>query len=504
MAFVESIAAGRAVVRADEREPDADRELLALGAANLAGGVFRALPAGGGLSQTAVNDGARTKLAGAVTAAVALLTLLFLTGVFADLPQATLGALVLVSALGLVALEPLRAIGRIRRPGYLLGLVTLVSVLVLGVLGGVLVGVLVSMGMLVHALDHPDIRVVERGEVLTLRLIGSLYFGNTQRVRRRILELVDAERPQVLLLDLTGMPNIDVTALSILPAFDRELAGRGVALWLVGFNERPLALLRRSPAHEGLHDRIHPDRETALQRLTVKVAARDHLARLAAGRDPAQEARDRARAGARGSRSRAAAGRIGAGADRGALARHAVVAQRVQAVGERDVDVAPGGGRRLDEGADLGGGEERPRRVGERRRVVDEDRLEDVARARGGSSATGTIASVRGEPGICDQFVMRPATRSCTCAWLTPGTGFARLVTRQTPLSAIGVRTSPDGSCAASSRLTMPALTIPRAVSAMPVCGAAADDREARGVGDRAARRSTPGRRRSAAWWSSR
>ena len=268
MAFVESIAAGRAVVRADEREPDADRELLALGAANLAGGVFRALPAGGGLSQTAVNDGARTKLAGAVTAAVALLTLSFLTGVFADLPQATLGALVLVSALGLVALEPLRAIGRIRRPGYLLGLVTLVSVLVLGVLGGVLVGVLVSMGMLVHALDHPDIRVVERGEVLTLRLIGSLYFGNTQRVRRRILELVDAERPQVLLLDLTGMPNIDVTALSILPAFDRELAGRGVALWLVGFNERPLALLRRSPAHEGLHDRIHPDRETALQRLT--------------------------------------------------------------------------------------------------------------------------------------------------------------------------------------------------------------------------------------------
>ncbi len=163
MSFVESIAAGRAVTRTGEPEPVADRELLALGAANLAGGAFRTLPAGGGLSQTAVNDGAgaETKVAGAISGVVALLTLLFLTGLFAELPQATLGALVLVSALGLVSLAPLRAIGAIHRPGYVLGLLTLVSVLALGVLQGVLVGVLASMLMLVHALNHPDIRVLE-------------------------------------------------------------------------------------------------------------------------------------------------------------------------------------------------------------------------------------------------------------------------------------------------------------------------------------------------------
>jgi hypothetical protein len=73
------------------------------GAANLFGGIFRALPSGGGLSQTAVNDnaGASSRMAGAVTGVVSLLTMLFLTDLFADLPQATLGALVLVSALGL-------------------------------------------------------------------------------------------------------------------------------------------------------------------------------------------------------------------------------------------------------------------------------------------------------------------------------------------------------------------------------------------------------------------
>src|SRR5205085_1607524 len=82
----------------------------------------------GGLSQTAVNDEARTQLAGGITGVLAVLTLLFLAGLFADLPQATLGALVVVSAMGLVQIEPLRAYGRIRRPGFWYGAITLVAV----------------------------------------------------------------------------------------------------------------------------------------------------------------------------------------------------------------------------------------------------------------------------------------------------------------------------------------------------------------------------------------
>jgi SulP family sulfate permease len=102
MAFVESIAAARAFVRPDDRALDPNRELVALGAANIGSGFTQGLPAGGGLSQTAVNDaaGARTPLAGAVTAGVALLTVLFLTGLFEALPQASLGAVVIVAAAG--------------------------------------------------------------------------------------------------------------------------------------------------------------------------------------------------------------------------------------------------------------------------------------------------------------------------------------------------------------------------------------------------------------------
>lgn len=217
MSFVESVAAGRAITHEGEAEPDADRELVALGAANFAGGLFRAMPSGGGLSQTAVNDAALTKRAGAVTGAAGVLTLLLLTDLLADLPQATLGALVLVSALGLVQLEPLRRIGHIHRRGVVLGLLTMLGVLTLGVLQGVLIGVLASMLLLLHALDHP---LIDRTEDGAIRVHGPLYFANVQRVRRRIFEL-DPDP----VLDMSAVTGVDVTAAQILADLTPRMRG---------------------------------------------------------------------------------------------------------------------------------------------------------------------------------------------------------------------------------------------------------------------------------------
>jgi sulfate permease, SulP family len=136
--FIESISAARAFAARTDPPVDANRELLALGAANLGAGLFQAFPAGGGTSQTAVNDGAgaRTRLAGVVTAVMAVLTLTLLAPLLADLPQAVLGAILLVSAVGLVQLAPLRRIRAIRRRDFWLGVVALVSVLGSGCSGG--------------------------------------------------------------------------------------------------------------------------------------------------------------------------------------------------------------------------------------------------------------------------------------------------------------------------------------------------------------------------------
>ena len=254
----------------DDPEVDADQELRALGTANLAGGFSQAFPAGGGLSQTAVNrgSGARSQLAGIATAQVVVLTLLFLTPLFENLPQATLGAVVMVAVAGLVDPAALGRIRLLRFRDFVLGVVALAGVLVLGVLDGVLLAVVVSMLTLIHGTNHPPIEVLGRrpgsghwrslerhpdGEtvpgLLVLRPVAAIYFGNGPRVRKRLLDLVDAadRPPRVLLLDLDAVPDIDVTALDVVASLDAELRRRGITLWLTNLNARPLDMLRRLP-----------------------------------------------------------------------------------------------------------------------------------------------------------------------------------------------------------------------------------------------------------------
>ena len=270
MAFVESIAAARAFTAEGEPEVDADQELRALGAANLAGGCFQAFPAGGGLSQTAVNreTGARSQVAGVLTACVVVLTLLFLTPLFENLPEATLGAVVIVAVAGLVDLEALRRIRAIRVRDFGLALVALAGVLVLGVLQGVLLAVVVSMLTLVYGANHPPIEVLgrkpgtsfwrDRGRrpddetvpgLMVIRPVAGIYFANAPRLRRRLLDLVDAAAPQpdVLLVDFGAVPDVDISALDLLPTVDAELRERGITLWLANINTRPLDMLRRLP-----------------------------------------------------------------------------------------------------------------------------------------------------------------------------------------------------------------------------------------------------------------
>jgi sulfate permease, SulP family len=270
MAFVESIAAARAFATGGEPEVDADQELRALGAANVAAGCFQAFPAGGGLSQTAVNreTGACSQLAEVVTALVVVLTLLFLTPLFENLPQATLGAVVIVAVTGLVDLAALRRILDIRVRDFGLALVALAGVLVLGVLQGVLLAVIVSMLTLIYGANHPPIEVLGRRPgtgswrdldrhpddetvpgLMVVRPVASIYFANAPRIRRRLLDLVDtaASPPDVLLVDFGAVPDIDITALDLLPMVDADLRGRGITLWLANINARPLDMLRRLP-----------------------------------------------------------------------------------------------------------------------------------------------------------------------------------------------------------------------------------------------------------------
>lgn len=278
MSFVESAAAGRAFLHKGESGPRANSELVATGMANLAGSFFHIMPAGGGTSQTAVNDGAGalSQLSGVVAAVVVLATLLFLAPLVALLPNATLAAVVVVATIGLCSPAKFLAIRRIRYMEYRWALVALIGVVLLGTLKGVLVAVLVSLvALMVHANRYPvhvlgrkpgtnvfRPRSPEHSEdetfpgLLLLRPEGPIYFTNVARLAQQILELRLAAAPKVLVLDLGAVPDMEFTALMMLIDAEEQMRNEGVMLWLVALNSEVLEVVQ----HSGLGERLGRER----------------------------------------------------------------------------------------------------------------------------------------------------------------------------------------------------------------------------------------------------
>jgi SulP family sulfate permease len=273
MSFVESIASVRAFAGHDDPPVDADQELRALGAANIGGSFFQAYPAGGGTSQTAVNDqaGARSQIAQVITAAVVVVTLLFLAPLIGLMPQATLGALVLVAAAGLIKVGEFRAIGQIRRHELAWAIITFAGVVVLGTLEGILVTVVVSMLDIIFQANHPPLYVMGRKPgtdvfrplqdhrddetfpgLLLVRTEGRIYFANAPRVREKALALIQQEQPQVIAIDCSAIPDIEYTALKQLTDLEERLREAGIALWIVALNPDPLRTIQRSSLGEVL------------------------------------------------------------------------------------------------------------------------------------------------------------------------------------------------------------------------------------------------------------
>ena len=164
MSFTESIAAGRAFAKQTDPPIDANRELLATGAANLGGALFGAMPAGGGTSQTAVvrAAGGRTRLAALVTAGVAAATMLLLAPVLGLLPYATLAAVVIVYSVGLIQPAEFIAIRQVRRMEFRWALVACLGVLVFGTLKGIVVAIIISLLGLASQEARPNLYVIGR------------------------------------------------------------------------------------------------------------------------------------------------------------------------------------------------------------------------------------------------------------------------------------------------------------------------------------------------------
>ena len=296
MSFTETIAAGRAFAAVDEPPPRPNRELLATGLANLGGAVLGAMPAGGGTSQTAVNRfaGAHTQLAALVTTAVTLVTMLVLAPFIELMPQATLAAVVLVYASGLVKPEEVRSIFEVRFREFIWILVSFAGVVLLGTLKGIAVAIAVSLLALAFQVSNPPVYVLGRKPgtnvfrpksdqhpddetfpgLLLLRLEGLVFFANAELIADKVRPLVAQMRPEVVALDLSGVHDLEYTALKMLTEAEKRNRDHGILFWLVGLQPDVLVVVQRSALGRTL------GREGMFFNLEQAVAKYEELVRL--------------------------------------------------------------------------------------------------------------------------------------------------------------------------------------------------------------------------------
>ena len=261
--FVEGLAAAKTYAARNHYDVDANRELVGLGAANVGAGLSGGMVVNGSLSKTAVNGGAgaKSQLSGLVVAALTIMTILFLTGLFEQLPEATLAAIVIAALIELVDVRSLvrlyrtytKGLGRIygvaARPDFIAAVAALVGVLVFDTLPGLFIGIGVSLLLMIYRTSRPHVAVLGRvpgtasqfGDVerhaenepvpgvVVLRVEAGLYFANADTVRKTVLAHA-CEGTRAIVLDAETVPFVDVTAAEMLAALAEELDTRGVRL----------------------------------------------------------------------------------------------------------------------------------------------------------------------------------------------------------------------------------------------------------------------------------
>jgi SulP family sulfate permease len=283
--FVESVSVAQSLALKRGERIVPDRELIGLGAANLASAVSGGYPVTGGFARSVVNfaAGARTPLAGVIAALLMVGVLLGLTEWFRTLPQAVLAATIIMAVTALIDVETLREAWRYDRADALALVATALGVLLAGVEVGILVGVSLSLGVLVWRSSRPHIAVVGRLPgtehfrnvlrheveidplVMLVRVDENLFFGNAAAIESRIESLI-ATHPQTrrLILSCAAVNQIDSTALGMLIDLEGSLAGRGVQLDLAEVKGPVMDRLARTPLADRLKGRIHLSLHEAL------------------------------------------------------------------------------------------------------------------------------------------------------------------------------------------------------------------------------------------------
>ena len=252
IAFADTVATVRTFAGLHGYEIDANRELTALGSANLVGGLTSAFPVSSSNSRSAVNDatGARSQLAVIVAAIVVGIFLLFAMPLIEPLPKAALGVIIIVAALGLIDLRGMWRLRHVRNAEVGLALSAFAGVLLFGVLGGVAVAIALSVGVFLYRAARPHDAVLGMVEgidgyhdierfadaqtipgLVIYRFDAPPFFVNAEYLRQRVLELAGSS-PGVewVVMNAEAWIFLDATAIDALKQLQSDLEQVAVTL----------------------------------------------------------------------------------------------------------------------------------------------------------------------------------------------------------------------------------------------------------------------------------
>jgi len=279
IAFMEAFSVARVFARKHKYDLDANRELIALGAANVSASLSGGYPITGGFSRTAVNGqaGARTGVAALVTATLIAVTVLFLTPLFEYLPKAVLAAIIMTAVFGLIDLKEVARLWRVKRSDLVFLVVTFAATLGLGIQQGIAVGVATSLAWFVIKTSRPHTAVLGRlpgttyyrnvknhasaqrtPGVLALRMDARLYFGNVAHLKRILNEELGtdaADGCKAVVVDASSINDLDSSGATALEDLRADLEAQGVTLLLACVKHPVRLVMERA----GFYDRLGAD-----------------------------------------------------------------------------------------------------------------------------------------------------------------------------------------------------------------------------------------------------
>jgi SulP family sulfate permease len=274
--YSESLASARAMASRHHYEIDTDQELIAQGFACGAAGFVGGFASDGSLSKTTVAEaaGQSSQMASLINAALVLLTMLLLAGLFEQLPAATLGAVVIDAMVGLITVGELRRYYRVNRADWLFFMGAGLGILFIGITQGILIGVVLSLLLLIARSSRTSVRelgrdpqtgrfhVLSRHEGLELvpgvriaRIDGPLFFADADAFRTRVHEITaDDGGPVRLVVDAEAIMLTDTDGADMLEQVAAELAVEGSRMQLASVHPPVLALWRRAGLIDALGD----------------------------------------------------------------------------------------------------------------------------------------------------------------------------------------------------------------------------------------------------------